>query len=170
MSVCVLAALFVGAPLVAYYPRPVIGGLLLSFGVAMIAEYVILSFFRIPLAEWLVVVAITMVIAFVGLMEGMLAGLVMACVQFAVTCGRQQVVKNEFSGASRRSRVQRTIPQQYLLQRHGDRTVVLELQGFLFFGVATELLDRLKAIAEQENRLVVFDFRLVHGLDSSAVN
>lgn len=50
---------------------------------------------------------------------------------------------------------------------------MFELQGYLFFGTASSLLDRIKErlndARQQEARFVVIDFRRVTGLDSSAV-
>ena len=54
-----------------------------------------------------------------------------------------------------------------------SRIHVIELEGFLFFGTAYQLLEAVKARLEDQDapklRYLVLDFRLVRGLDSSAM-
>jgi len=175
MAIFVLAVLLIGTPLIAFYPKPVIGGLLLSFGLAMIAEYLIGAARRVPRGEWLVILTITLVVAWFGLLEGIVVGLVLACIQFAWTSSRQPVIRRESTAETEHSHVERTLTQRYLLEEHGARVSILELQGYLFFGVAAALLDWLRQRSQHTEqqplqRFVIFDFRFVSGFDSSAIN
>ena len=71
------------------------------------------------------------------------------------------------------STVARSLPQSRVLQTEGDRIYILSLQGFLFFGTATQLLDRIQQRLHNLSLLplqfVVLNFQAVHGIDSSAV-
>src|SRR6185436_16520908 len=56
----------------------------------------------------------------------------------------------------------------YLLD-HGGQVQVLELSGYLFFGSAYSLLERVNALVAQHRlRTIIFDFSAVTGIDSSA--
>jgi SulP family sulfate permease len=59
------------------------------------------------------------------------------------------------------------------LRTEGDQIYILELQGFLFFGTANKLLNQIRQRLSHPDLLplkfLVFSFRAVTGLDSSAV-
>lgn len=172
-AACVLMILLVGTPLIAFYPKPIIGGLLISFGLVMIIEYLVITATRLPWLEWSVIAIITAVITFVGLLEGVVAGLVLSCIQFAIACSQQRVIRRELDGRTEQSRVQRELPQKMILQQQGQSIKILELQGFLFFGVATVLLEHVKKIADASDdskQYIIFDFSMVNGIDSSVTN
>jgi SulP family sulfate permease len=59
------------------------------------------------------------------------------------------------------------------LEKEGDQILILELQGFIFFGTADNLFKRLRQRIEDPEqplpRYVQLDFRRVTGLDSTAL-
>jgi SulP family sulfate permease len=69
--------------------------------------------------------------------------------------------------------VDRPVDLRHTLQAHGDGIVVLRLQGFVFFGTAHRLNERVRALLTDTQRppirFLLLDFRSVSGLDSSAV-
>jgi SulP family sulfate permease len=68
------------------------------------------------------------------------------------------------------SQVQRPLLYQQLLKQRGSKLHILSLQGYIFFGVGDNLLEALKArLVSAEPDYVVLDFRLVSGIDSSAM-
>jgi SulP family sulfate permease len=72
-----------------------------------------------------------------------------------------------------RSNVERFNHQWNNLLELGDHTFILELKGYIFFGTASALMERIQARVNDRNRLpvqfLVMDFHRVSGLDSSAV-
>ncbi|NJL21774.1 MAG: sodium-independent anion transporter, partial [Leptolyngbyaceae cyanobacterium SM1_3_5] len=60
-----------------------------------------------------------------------------------------------------------------ILETEGDQAYIVELQGLIFFGTANKLLnqvrDRINHADSKPVRCVILDFRLVSGLDASAV-
>lgn len=128
---------------------------------------------KLPRGDYFVVVLILIVIATVGFLESVGVGIVIAVVLFVVNYSRIDVVKHALSGASHPSNVDRPRRHRRLLRQEGDQTFILELQGFLFFGTANNLFQRVRQRAADRDlvplRYVVLDFRLVSGLDSSAV-
>jgi SulP family sulfate permease len=167
------AVLFFGGDVVRVFPRPVVGGLLLYLGLGLLLEWVYAAWFKLSRTDYFLVVAILAVIALTGFIEGVAAGVVVACIVFVYNYSRHRAIRHAFTGATHPSNVERPPPQQRFLREHGEQISVLALQGYLFFGTASSLLDhvrrRLDDPARPRLRFLVFDFRLVSGLDSSAV-
>jgi SulP family sulfate permease len=161
-----------GGPFIAVFPRAVVGGLLLYLGLSLLVEWVYTSWFKFSRADYLLVLLILAIIAIWGFLVGVAAGVVIASLVFAYNYSQQRVIKHAFTGASHQSHVDRPVPQQRFLWEHGDQVYILTLQGYIFFGTASSLLDhvrqRLEAPDKTRPRFLVFDFRTVTGLDSSA--
>jgi SulP family sulfate permease len=170
--VCAIA-LVLGGSFVALLPRTVVGGLLLFLGLSFLVEWILDAWSRLPRSDYAVVVLILVVIGAFGFLPGVAVGLVLAVALFVVDYSRTEVVKHALSGGSYRSNVERDPRQLELLRAVGDETFILELQGFLFFGTANSLLERIRerslAVEKAPLSFLVFDFRRVTGLDSSAV-
>ena len=109
----------------------------------------------------------------VGFIEGVGLGIVISSVLFALNYSRINVVKHVISGAVLRSKASRPATSEALLQQLGGQIYVLQLQGYLFFGTAYNLLQRVQQRMNDPKamnvRYIVLDFRHVDGLDSSAV-
>lgn len=64
------------------------------------------------------------------------------------------------------------ITDQRILDYTGDKSLVLQLQGFIFFGSANSLYEKVKAMVTIDGKkmqFVILDMKLVQGIDSSAV-
>ncbi|MCP3957466.1 MAG: SLC26A/SulP transporter family protein [bacterium] len=167
------ATLALGGSVLSFFPKPALGGLLLFLGLAFLVEWVYDAAFKLPRSDYFVVLLILVVIGTVGYLESVGVGIVIAVVLFVVNYSRIDVVKHSLSGASHSSKVDRPRQHRRLLEREGDQQLILELQGFLFFGTADNLFQQVRrrtADAELAPlRFAVLDFRQVSGLDSSAV-
>jgi SulP family sulfate permease len=111
------------------------------------------------------------VINLVGFLEGIGLGIVVSGVLFVISYSRIGVIRGTLSGAEFRSSVIRSPSHERLLNEQSHWTHINKLQGYLFFGTANRLLDQVRASLQTENRprSIVFDFKMVSGLDSSAV-
>ena len=171
-AICTLALVF-GAGALALFPKPVLGGLLLYLGLGFLLDWVVQTWRRLPRVDYALLVVILAVIAMFGFLIGVGVGILVALVMFVVEYSRGDVVSRAISGAAYRSNVDRDPGHLAILRERGEQIHVFELQGYLFFGTATSLLDRLKERLgdgeRPEVRFVVLDFRRVSGLDSSAV-
>jgi SulP family sulfate permease len=79
-------------------------------------------------------------------------------------------IKHCFSGSTHFSNKERSLEQTALLREQGKAARALALQGYLFFGTASAVVDTCRELVERENvKLLLLDFRLVQGLDASAV-
>jgi SulP family sulfate permease len=165
--------LAVGISVLSLFPRVVLGGFLLLLGLSFLVEWLYDAWFELPKSDYFLVIVILLAIATFELLEGVAVGLVVAIVLFVINYSRIDVTKHTFSGANRKSYVQRSRDQELLLQERGEKIYILELQGFIFFGTANKLLkqvrERLGAEDQPPLRFLVLDFRLVNGLDSSVV-
>jgi SulP family sulfate permease len=169
---CVLA-LVVGAQTLSYFPKPVLGGLLLFLGLAFLVESVYDAYFRLPRVEYGLVLLILIAVAWIGFLEGVAVGIVVSSILFAVNYSRINVVKHAISGVDLRSNVDRRAIDERILEKKGGHIHILQLQGYIFFGTAYNLLKevvrRILSKTPLPVRYVVLDFRHVDGLDSSAV-
>jgi SulP family sulfate permease len=165
-------ALLFGASLVTIIPRLILGGIVLFLGLGFLREWVVQARHKLPRAEYAIVLLILVAIAGRGLLTGVAVGLVLAVVLFAVSYSRTDVVRHAASGLVYRSNVERPPGERAALRALGERIHVLRLQGFVFFGTASGLLDRIRERAAEGRaplRFLVMDFRGVTGVDSSAV-
>ena len=166
------AALFLGADNIGFLPRMVVGGLLLFIGFSILMKWLIASWSQLPLGDYLVIPLILVVIATVGFIEGLVAGLLAALVQFVLNYSRTPVIRYALSGEHVRSSVERGLDDARCLGEAGKRLYVLKLRGYLFFGTTVQLSIRLRERAEDRSmaplEFVVLDFEHIHGIDSSA--
>jgi sulfate permease, SulP family len=167
------AVLLFGSVIMAYIPLFVLGGLLLTIGVKLLHEWVIRAWFRFSHLDYALILLILAIIAIWGFLSGIGIGIVVACTLFVLSYSRHQAIRHTFSGATHSSNVGRSVAQQRLLRQQGDRLHMLILQGYLFFGTANTLLEnvsgRLRDPTLPPIEFVILDFRLVSGLDASAV-
>ncbi|SAL02957.1 sulfate transporter [Caballeronia fortuita] len=174
----VLAALFclvviAGFPsLMALLPKPVLVGLQIFIGAAMLIEWLVNAFRRLPWHDYLLIPAIMVIIAVYGIVAGVLLGVIAACLLFVVRYGRVNCFRLEFDGRARRSNVERTVDENRTLDTQARTLYGVSLQGFLFFGTAYSILTHIRARIEGSSadgvRFVLVDFARVHGVDVSS--
>ncbi len=167
------ATALLGTAFLAYIPKLVLGGLLSFMGVSLLVDWVYQAWRMSTRIEFCITLLILLVIASVGVLEGIATGLVAAILLFVVSYSRIRVVKHTLSGATYRSRARRSALQQQVLDTQGERLYILQLQGFLFFGTANALLEQVRTRIQQSGMpavpIVVLDFAQVTGLDSTAL-
>lgn len=158
--------------LIGLVPRYVLGALLLLTGATAVERWVFASRRRLTISEWLTVLAVLAIAVNFGLIAGVLAGLLLGCIAFAVIYSRNSPVRARYRGDVARSRVDRSDTEQALLAQGGDTLLVLHLQGFIFFGTADRLVGDIRGeLAAKPGRLkyLLLDFSNVHGIDGSAL-
>jgi SulP family sulfate permease len=168
--------LFLGASLLSFAPKMILGGLLAFLGFSFLYEWVFQAWQRFTRVEYAILLAILAVIAGFGYLTGVGVGLLAAVGLFVVDYSQVNVVKHILTGAEYQSRVIRSAQQKMLLEQHGKSLLILQLQGYIFFGTANRLLElirqRTSASQPSENQpleTIILDFRLVSGLDSTAL-
>jgi sulfate permease, SulP family len=165
-----LAGVVVGVSVIELIPRMIVGGVLVFVGLSFIVEWVWDRRRSLQPVEFGVVLLILLTIAARGFLPGVVVGLVLAVVLFAVSYGRVELVREVPFGGPYRSNVDRPPADRAALSTMGGRVQILRVTGFVFFGSANSLLERIrKRVEEGGMRFLVIDLRRVTGVDSSAV-
>jgi SulP family sulfate permease len=156
--------------LLGYMPKFVLGGLLIYLGADQLHKWIVQSRRRLSFVEYLSLLAIIVIIVQWGFIAGILIGVVIGCATFALSASRIDSIKYSFDGSEYRSSLDRSRDDQAVLSAHGGKIQGLNLQSYLFFGSANRLYQHVKALLlrHPECRFLVFDFKLVTGIDSSA--
>ena len=103
---------------------------------------------------------------------GILVGLVAAVALFVLEYGRVETIRDVLRGSEYQSNMEGWDERRAVLQRSGDAILILRLQGYLFFGTAERLRQKILEELNDEKgsrvRFVLIDFHRVSGLDLSA--
>ncbi|WP_013334531.1 SulP family inorganic anion transporter [Gloeothece verrucosa] len=165
-------ALVFGESIIYLFPKPVLGGLLLFLGFELLSQWLYDTWFKLPFTDYITIVIILMVIAMVGFLPGVAVGLLVTLMLFVVNYSRINIVKHQFSGVTHQSNVAYAPDKVKILKEKGEEILILELEGFIFFGTANNLVEviqaRIEDISKNPLRFLVLDFREVRGIDSSA--
>ena len=164
------ALLVVDPSFLAYVPKFALGGLLIFTGGRLLARWVITTARQLLPLEYASLLVIALMILAWGYIAGMAIGIVIGCLTFAFSASRVNAVKFSFDNTEYRSSLDRSSEELVLLARHGSEIQGMALQSYLFFGSANRLYVRVKQLLSEhpQCRFLLFDFRLVTGLDSSA--
>ncbi|MGV7212626.1 SLC26A/SulP transporter family protein [Bradyrhizobium sp. UFLA05-112] len=167
MSLLMLA---IAPDLLGFMPKFVLGGLLLYLGADQLHKWIIESRKRLSKLEYLSLIAIIVIIVIWGFVPGILIGVIIGCLTFAFSAARVESIKYSFDGSEYRSSLDRSRDDQDVLLAHGGTIQGLNLQSYLFFGSANRLYQHVKRLLGErpECRYLLFDFKLVTGVDSSA--
>jgi SulP family sulfate permease len=166
------ASLFINPVFLGYMPKCVLGGLLVTIGYDSASRWLVGTARQLARLEYLSLLAIALIILWWGFLPGVSIGVVFGCATFALSAGRINAIKFAFDGSEYRSSLDRGPRELSLLATHGRELQGLRLQSYLFFGSANRLYEHVKALLadRQDCRFLLFDFRLVTGIDSSAVH
>jgi SulP family sulfate permease len=160
-----------GLSLLGLVPKVMVGTLLVVFAFGLMDEWLIRARHRLGRSDYILVLMITGIIALVGFLPGVAAGILIAVLDFQVKYGRLNVIKAELSGRDFRSDVERSPRADGILREVGERVVTFEIQGFIFFGTAIGLLAHIRERIEastQKIEFVILGFANVDGLDAAA--
>ncbi|MGA8689875.1 MAG: SulP family inorganic anion transporter [Methyloceanibacter sp.] len=169
--VCALI-LFSGADIGSFVPKAILGGMLAYLGVMILAELAASPAQR-SWVDWALAIAIMLVICNLGYFQGVMLGVVGACLMFALSYSRIGVVRRHLTREEFSSNVERAPEQSRILREEGERVHVFWLSGFIFFGSSNGLFERIRrtidAQVEKPVGYVLLDFSAVPGFDSSAL-
>jgi sulfate permease, SulP family len=166
------AMLVVDPGFLGYVPKFALGGLLLFAGARLFHRWLVHSVRELSIIEYLSLIAIALIIIKWGFIAGVLIGVVIGCATFALSASRVNAIKFSFDGSEYRSSLDRSPGEIALLAAHGHEIQGMALQSYLFFGSANRLYEHVKELLGRrpECRFLLFDFRLVTGIDSSATH
>jgi len=123
--------------------------------------------------DYLLIWVMLIIIATVGFLEAIGAGVVIAALLFVVSYGGVSGVRGAISGANFHSQVARSRKHKQTLAEKGAQIHILRLRGYIFFGSIQRVLQVVRErICLSEGlplKYLVLDFERVTRLDSSAV-
>jgi sulfate permease, SulP family len=164
--------LFFGAGLIALFPKPVLGGIATYLGLSFLFDWVVLGFRKLSRLDYLIVIFILFTMGFFGLLAGLGTGIALAAGLFIFQYSQVPIVRHVLDGTSYHSRVTRTYPDSEVVSQKGNALLIMELQGFIFFGTANRVVEnikeRLQKAAARAIQVILLDFRQVSGVDVSA--
>lgn len=169
-GVILIIIFFIGSTVLSYFPKFIAGGMLIFLGISMVMEWLFSTRHSMQKVEYPVVILIVVSVEFLGFLTGVTIGLVTSIVIFVIRYGTSQVIKKLVDGGHYHSSKGRPIPDQRLLDYLASDTMIFQLQGYIFFGTANTLYGKIKSLTDDKRPVqVVLDFRLVSGIDSSAI-
>ncbi|MBN9387617.1 MAG: SLC26A/SulP transporter family protein [Chloroflexi bacterium] len=172
-ALLLFVTILLGAPLLGYIPKLVLGSVLVYLGAGLLIEWVYKAWFNFPRIDFAIIITILAVIMFSGFLNGIILGLVFAIILFVVSYSRLNNVKYALPGGAIRSRVTRSWEEQQLLDSQNERFFLFKLQGFIFFGTANNISNQVRKLVQSKPagtiRFILLDFTLVSGLDSTGL-
>ena len=164
------STLLLGDMILKLIPVPLLAGMLLFIGVGMLDEWLVRSHKRLPWVDYAILLLIFVTILSLGFAEGIAIGMAVITVLFTVRLGRVDLIEAEFT--ARHSKKNRPIVERAILMTEGERVQAYRLRGYVFFGNAYALFDRLKQSLGNDPPpvCILLDFDAVSGLDFSAIN
>lgn len=172
IAVALFLVIFIGTSTILLIPKFVFGSALILLGIQLVGEWIYEAWFKFSRSDFSVIILILLVVVFSGFLEGIVAGLVLALIMFAVSYSQIRVIRFTLSGSEYRSRVTRTVEHQKWLEVHGEKIRILKLEGFIFFGTANGILTELRtklATGSQHIEYILIDFSKVRGIDSTGM-
>jgi len=153
---------------IAWLPNAALAGILIVVGVRMSDRYCLnLLRSRSTIVDFAVIVSVVAVALSVSLIAASGVGIGLAIMLFLREQTRASVIRSKRLGSEIFSRRVRLPEERAVLERCGDRTVIVELQGSLFFGTADQLLTGLEPELKVR-KYVVLDMRRVLDVDVTA--
>jgi SulP family sulfate permease len=163
-----------GPAMIGYIPIMIVGTLIFMLGIEMVQEALWDTFGKLHRLEYLMVLAITIVMGFYDFVVGIVLGIVLACLNFVVQTSRISAIRATYSGTIAESTVRRHPVHRRFLHEVGSQIKVTKLAGYLFFGTIVAVEKKIRNLIEEEAftkqpiRYLILDFSNVSGLDFSA--
>ncbi|MCE2871315.1 MAG: cyclic nucleotide-binding domain-containing protein [Oxalobacteraceae bacterium] len=164
----VLLAYVLLAPLLAWIPLSALAAILIVVGFRMVDRH---SFrflkSRDTILDFVVILTVAMVALSVSLIAATGVGLLLAVLLFLRKQIGTHLIRRITFGNQVFSRCERLESERQLLEKNGHQTVILELQGSLFFGTANQLYQAVEPYLHGY-RYVILDLRRVQSVDMTA--
>jgi SulP family sulfate permease len=172
-SLVVVIIVLTGIDLPALIPAPLLAGLLIYLGLVVISSVLLHSPAHRAWTDIALALAIAAAIVQFGYLTGVILGFIAACLMFAFSYSRIAVIRRHLTRAEFASNVERAPSLNQQLLEHGHRIHIFWLSGFIFFGSANGLLEKIRAAlatgGTADRRFAVLDVSDVSGFDTSAM-
>jgi SulP family sulfate permease len=169
-GICASALVF-GGPLLAYVPKLLLGLVLIYLALGIATNLALDRWPKLPTADRGILLLVFLSLIWLGFVQGIVIGIIAGLAVFAFNYARIDAVRASGSGVGHASTVLRPPEQRRLLAEHGEAIQVIRLQGYLFFGSAHRVLQRvsvrLTLPGEMPLRFLLLDLERLDGADAS---
>lgn len=165
-----LAVVTVAGGAVAVLPRAVLAGLLVVVAIELFDKWTLALLRRGP-RRWprgdlsAVAVVVVTTLAF-NLMVAVAMGVLLALVVFVARMARSPI-RRSYAATALAARINGDPGRAALIERHGHRIAIIELEGALFFGSVAAVERRIEDLIAQGVVHVVLDLKRVRDADAS---
>ena len=171
-----IAVLCLGPAFLAYFPKPILGSLLLFLGLELLWQWLYKVWFRLAWYDYGTIVITLVAINCWGFITGIGIGFCITVVQFLYGCAQVSPTVSPESGLPSHLQPGKSSDgggKDWRKKTEG-KIDWIDLQGFLFFGNAAALFQQVRSrilypATEQAPDYVILNFQSVLGLDASAV-
>lgn len=172
LAIATFSLLVVGTSFIKFVPTIIVGGLIFNLGFDLMKEALIDTFGTVSSIEYITIVLIVVCMDICGFTEGIIVGIIVACIFFIITLSRRKIIRSVHTGSELPSTVYRLKSQRTFLNNAGVQIKVLRFQGFIFFGTFQQINDFINNMIIKTDtysiKYIIFDFKLVSGMDYSA--
>lgn len=148
-------------------PTLVVGGVLAFIGLTFLFEALVDSWSELNRYEYALIVSMVLAVPVVGFGMSIALGLGGAVALFAFRYAAVEVVRVYVDLVDYPSDVERKAEDKAVLHELRGRATVIDVHGFLFFGTAAQLGDRIEAAATGPVEYLVVGLGSVNGMDGS---
>jgi len=169
-GVLALVAFLALGSVIAWIPIAALAAILIVIGVRMFdVNSLHLLRSRSTILDFVVIVSVVAVAETVSLIAASGTGIALAAVLFIREKISSSSVRRKVYGNQVFSKQIRLPEERAILERHGDQSVVFELQGSLFFGTTDQLYTAFEPELKSRN-YVILDLRRVQSVDVTAAH
>lgn len=170
--VCVLF-FFADASLTMYIPNFILSSLLLYVSFELIYEWLFKIFYKVSKFDYLIIWLISIIIVINGYMLGVSFGMLFALSLFFYRYSKISSIKYMSNANMITSKVEHNKTERLFLDKAGQKTLVVLLNGYLFFGnsnlMSKKIIQKLDA-PDQKYTNVIIDFSQVSGLEITGID
>lgn len=167
-----LTVLLLGANVLSGLPVGLFAAVLIFLGSDLLYTWLWQERQRLDRFDFAIVAMIPIIAVSFGFLTAIAAGLLVACGLFIVSYAKLGLIRSASDLSVRRSRVERPDTELRVLAHHGSVAKVVELSGFLFFGSANSLREKMQALMTSPGakpQFMVLDFGHATGVDVSTL-
>ncbi|KTC94564.1 SLC26A/SulP transporter family protein [Legionella erythra] len=164
-----LLLLIAGAEWLTLLPKFIFSALLLYVAFDFLLEWLVTIKKKISWLDYLIVLMIMATIVFLGLLTGIVIGLLLSLAIFFFRYSRIPVVSSMLSADVLHSHVERNEADKLLLEQHGNKILIVNVRGYLFFGNAYDILNRIRKQLDKglPCDYLIINFNQVTGIEVS---
>jgi len=156
-GVLLLVVLLALGPAASKIPAAVLAGILITVGIGVMDYKGLRHIRRLPKGEVFIMLLVLIMTVFIGLIEAVFAGLILASILFMKKIS--DVVEDRTQTAPLRefSREMPWIDEGDISEKMGDKIYIKHLDGPLFFGFASRFQDMIKALPDLQVVIIRMD-------------